>query len=74
VVLAVDALGVDLEQDGDAVPGPLGDLVGWDTPIESTCSTRFSMARLRRPEDLPQWLPLTALPLVRIEGTGGVCR
>jgi hypothetical protein len=28
LVLAVDALGVDLEQDRDAVPGPLGDLGG----------------------------------------------
>src|ERR1035438_2494841 len=34
LVLAVDALGVDLEQDGDAVPGPLGDLGGRDSPVE----------------------------------------
>jgi hypothetical protein len=32
--LAVDALGVDPEQDGDAVPGPLGDLGGRDTAVE----------------------------------------
>lgn len=33
-VLAVDALGVDLEQYGDAVPGPLGDLGGRDAAVE----------------------------------------
>ena len=32
--LAVDALGVDLEQDGDAVSGPLGDLGGLYAPVE----------------------------------------
>jgi len=32
-VLAVDALGVDLEQDGDAVPRPLGDLGGAMPPL-----------------------------------------
>ena len=34
LVLAVDALGVDPEQDGDAVPGPLGDLGGRDSAVE----------------------------------------
>jgi len=34
VVLAVDALGIDLEQDGDAVSGPLGDLGRWDASVE----------------------------------------
>jgi hypothetical protein len=33
--MPVDALGVDLEQDGDAVPGPLGDLDGRDTAVET---------------------------------------
>jgi hypothetical protein len=34
VVLPVEALGVDLEQDGHAVTGPLGDLGGRDAAIE----------------------------------------
>jgi hypothetical protein len=34
VDLAVDALGVDLEQYGDALPGPLGDLGGRDAAVE----------------------------------------
>jgi hypothetical protein len=33
-VLAVDAVGVDLEQDGDAVPGPAGDLGGRDAGVQ----------------------------------------
>ena len=32
VVLAVDAVGVDGQQRGDAVPGPLGDLGGGGRP------------------------------------------
>lgn len=34
VVQAVDALGVDLAQDGHAVTGPLGDLGGRDSGVE----------------------------------------
>jgi hypothetical protein len=34
LVLAVDALSVDLAQYGDAVPGPLGDLGRQDTAVE----------------------------------------
>lgn len=33
-VLPVKALGVDLEQDGHPVTGPLGDLGGRDTAVE----------------------------------------
>jgi hypothetical protein len=32
--LAVDAVGVDLEQDGDAVAGAAGDLGGGDPGVE----------------------------------------
>ena len=35
LVLAVDALGVDVEQDGDAVSGPLGDLSRGDARAEA---------------------------------------
>jgi hypothetical protein len=40
MVVPVDALGVDLEQDGDAVPGPLGDLGGRDAPVKPGRDTR----------------------------------
>jgi hypothetical protein len=39
-VLPVEALGVDLEQDGRAMTGPLGDLGGRDAAVELSRRTR----------------------------------
>jgi hypothetical protein len=46
LVLTVDALGVDLEQDGDAVSGPLRDLGGLDTPIQPCPKTIVPPVRI----------------------------
>ena len=41
LVLAVDALGIDPEQHGNAVPGPLGDLGGRNPAVEPRGDARM---------------------------------